>query len=256
MSGSFGGYRLRFVSVMGILTPIQYMECEMTTPSSQNHTRWAEAPWQLSGRGFILLGRFDPEWVRQQCTFQPEFGAAFKGGWGAMMLVDYHHSDVGPYQECLWIPGRYDVNGARRFHIPQIYVSTDVSVRNGRKNWGIPKRQARFDWQRDSSHERIQISAGNAVSDVILKTHPLYLPFSTALLPRCLRTIVQNGLEGGFLSTLLSGYGIAQWASVESIEIDPSMMAPIEKNQIHMALCISRFKLTFHEPQWSKNLAK
>jgi len=59
-------------------------------------------------------------------------------GWmKAIMIVRYEDSDVGPYDELMLIPGRA-VNphsGKADSRITTIYVSTDASVWNGRRNW-------------------------------------------------------------------------------------------------------------------------
>ncbi|KAF8191923.1 hypothetical protein K438DRAFT_2018121 [Mycena galopus ATCC 62051] len=58
---------------------------------------------------------------------------------GLILLVQYATTPVGPYDELIYIPGRWDYNltdsGLR---ITQIYVSSNASVFNGRTNWNIP----------------------------------------------------------------------------------------------------------------------
>ncbi|KAE8550477.1 hypothetical protein EYB25_006704 [Talaromyces marneffei] len=64
----------------------------------------------------------------------------------ALLIIRYDDSDVGPYDEVMVIPGFF-VNphtGKRHARISNIYVSTDASVWNGRRNWNIPKHRARF----------------------------------------------------------------------------------------------------------------
>ncbi|KAL4972649.1 hypothetical protein BDW66DRAFT_169443 [Aspergillus desertorum] len=66
----------------------------------------------------------------------------------AVMVIRYEDTDVGPYDELILIPGRA-VNpetGKKEMRISNIYVSTDASVWNGRRNWNIPKHRARFEW--------------------------------------------------------------------------------------------------------------
>ncbi|KAL4790594.1 hypothetical protein BDV19DRAFT_382246 [Aspergillus venezuelensis] len=75
-----------------------------------------------------------------------------KNAWfKCVMIVRYEETDVGPYDELIFIPGRA-VNpnseiGARDMRISTIYVSTDASVWNGRRNWNIPKHRAIFDFK-------------------------------------------------------------------------------------------------------------
>ncbi|KAJ7782669.1 hypothetical protein B0H16DRAFT_1493935 [Mycena metata] len=62
-------------------------------------------------------------------------------------ITRYSAAPVGPYDELIYIPGRWAYNltdsGLR---ITQIYVSTNASVFNGRTNWNIPKHLADFDF--------------------------------------------------------------------------------------------------------------
>ncbi|KAL2859232.1 hypothetical protein BJX68DRAFT_276626 [Aspergillus pseudodeflectus] len=74
----------------------------------------------------------------------------FREGWlKGIMIVRYEETDVGPYDELILIPGRA-VNphsGKAELRISTIYVSTDASVWNGRRNWNIPKHRAVFDFK-------------------------------------------------------------------------------------------------------------
>src|SRR6187549_840298 len=120
----------------------------------------APAPWTLTGDGYIFVYKFSQDFVRSQGLIPPFLQGAYRGGFGAVMLVDYHTSGVGAYRELLFIPGVFEVNGKNYYSITKIYVSTMASVVNGQENWGIPKEVADFDIQRlDDSSERITVSA-------------------------------------------------------------------------------------------------
>jgi len=107
-------------------------------------TQIAPAPWSLTGRGFVLLYYF-PAAFNQQFGFMADYQqAGYKGGLGAVMLVDYNSSDVGPYYELLFIPGLFYLGGKLTFSISKIYVSSYDSLWNGRENWAIPKELAQF----------------------------------------------------------------------------------------------------------------
>jgi hypothetical protein len=55
----------------------------------------------------------------------------------AVMIIRYEETDVGPYDELIFIPGRAanPKTGKKEMRISNIYVSTDASVWNGRRNW-------------------------------------------------------------------------------------------------------------------------
>lgn len=210
-------------------------------------TRLAPAPWSLRGTGYILIGRFSVDFVQRYATVCDPLDKAFSGGLGALMIVDYHHSDVGPYQELLFIPGRFKFDGRGYFHIPQIYVSSQDSVENGRENWGIPKRQADFSFRSDDGRDVIEIKKGlEAVGRCEFKPYWGRLPFTTELLPKALRRLIQQRLSGeGWLETVLSGSGWLQPMKVESLEFNSDLFAPIRSDQIWFAMKVPKFNLRF-----------
>ncbi|HEY0073370.1 MAG TPA: hypothetical protein VGB77_04650, partial [Abditibacteriaceae bacterium] len=53
---------------------------------------------------------------------------------GALMLVHYESSPVGPYDE--WARGVLTRQGPR---IVEMLVTSEDSSRSGRENWGFPK---------------------------------------------------------------------------------------------------------------------
>ncbi|KAK7444273.1 hypothetical protein VKT23_015283 [Stygiomarasmius scandens] len=116
----------------------------------------APAPWSLEvsdawifvlpttlSTAFLPKGFADPveeEVLRSEGAMIPDIGL--------MMLVRYSSSPVGPYDEMVYIPGRWAYeNGDSGFRITRMYVNTSVSTFNGRKNWNIPKHTVNFDFQ-------------------------------------------------------------------------------------------------------------
>jgi len=81
----------------------------------------APAPWPLRADGYALVLR-QPSGRGVRCA----------------MFVDYAASPVGPYRELLMIDRTIAIAGRRFPTISSIYVSTQESVDNGRRNWGIP----------------------------------------------------------------------------------------------------------------------
>ncbi|KIY53928.1 hypothetical protein FISHEDRAFT_68494 [Fistulina hepatica ATCC 64428] len=84
-----------------------------------------------------------------------------------IMLLRYLDTAVGPYDEIIFIPGkfRHPIPAGREKakqttetsqRITNIYVSTPQSVWNGRRNWNIMKHLARFEWENDSKNPRQQ----------------------------------------------------------------------------------------------------
>ena len=65
----------------------------------------APAPWSLTGQGFILFFRFSRAALDAEAPVRDPMRGRWLGGVGALMIVDYATSDVGPYREILLVPG-------------------------------------------------------------------------------------------------------------------------------------------------------
>ncbi|KAJ7167415.1 hypothetical protein C8R43DRAFT_985228 [Mycena crocata] len=114
----------------------------------------APAPWKsLRGRSWVFLvsaqsstSSFPAGWSSAYQADALSSGGEFIGGPGVMQVVSYTESPVGPYDELIYVPGRWKYSdGTKAFRITQIYVSSKESTINGRKNWNIPKQVASFD---------------------------------------------------------------------------------------------------------------
>lgn len=131
----------------------------METSSPSHPVQRAPAPWTLKAESYLLLlklnslphGLYDP----LESAWAEESLGAFTGGLGAIMIVRYTSTPVGPYDELMLIPGNFSVpqptNGPPRIprkalRIARIYVSQRTTAYNGRLNWNIPKHLARFEF--------------------------------------------------------------------------------------------------------------
>jgi hypothetical protein len=166
------------------------------------------APWNLEGEGFILCYRFPRDPTAVDGLVPGPWRDCYLGGVGAVMLVDYHRSDAGPYRELLVAPGRFRFPGGAGFAITRIYVSTHESVFNGRENWGIPKEQADFHISAPEERSRrfVVRSGQQTVADLTLRTSGWGVPFTTAFVPLALRTLVQPAGDR-LLATAPGGQG-------------------------------------------------
>jgi len=200
------------------------------------------APWHLEGRGFMVLYKFNRDFLKEK-AFLPLVGEiAPAGGLGALMIVDYSISDAGPYSELLFIPGKVHVNGGRWHRITKIYVSTMDSVLNGRKNWAIPKEPATFHFSRKDNLETIEVeNDGGAFFKTDIKVFGPRFPVSTKLLPFPLL----QGSAGSYLQTSFSGSGWGRLASIRSIKADQKYFPDLEGIRPLVAIGIDPFKIVF-----------
>ncbi|KAG7087665.1 hypothetical protein E1B28_013613 [Marasmius oreades] len=134
----------------------------------------APAPWLLDvAEGYvfvlptILSSAFLPPGTADPLEKDAETSTgAMVPDIGALMLVRYSSSPVGPYDELIYIPGRWAYSSGRSgLRITRIYVSSNASVYNGRRNWNIPKHLATFDWKNEDDGITTTVSVSSAESD-------------------------------------------------------------------------------------------
>ena len=107
---------------------------ERTTPAGVDPDRSYPAPWTLTGEGIIFPVLAKKDYNREHAFLDESEKQQYRGGLGSVRLVNYHSSDVGPYQELLYIPGNFRYQGRSYKRVSKIYVSTHISVREGIAN--------------------------------------------------------------------------------------------------------------------------
>lgn len=163
---------------------------------SANKVKDAPAPWTLTGQVSYLFLHGQRE--AQECFNEnPDpIKSPFRGGHGGMLLVRYTDSPVGPYDELLFFPGCYQLGDSTYYRISQIYVSSLDSVVNGRRNWGVPKKLARFEWADQNTFVKIYLpDSDEPFCTVRVRPRFYCLPVNGALVPASFRTLVQLSLD-------------------------------------------------------------
>lgn len=147
-------------------------------------------PWHLQGEAFILNYWISPQFIRQHKTFR--IAPSPIGRVVQVMLVRYHQSPVGPYDELLLLDQPL-LSKRRLSSIPKIYVSTQISVEHGQQLWGIPKEFAQFDWHMQNETTQCQLSTQNQTLRLTLtqckKARPFYI--NSHHIPRSMLKIQQ-----------------------------------------------------------------
>ncbi len=212
----------------------------------------APAPWDLRGSGYILFYRPTAVWGSDFGFVQPALQPHFRGGVGAVMLVDYADSPVGPYDELLFMPGFFDFQGQSFLTISKIYVSTQVSVVNGWANWRIPKEEARFARYTQGQTERvvIQTPSGERIADMTLHRKNVRLPVTTAVVPPHLRTIAQPDPVKTY-ETTLAGRGWVAPAQLLHARVNPAYFPDFSQGRLLTAVHVTDFSLTFPVPTFT-----
>ncbi|KAL2271388.1 hypothetical protein VTJ83DRAFT_759 [Remersonia thermophila] len=137
-----------------------------TTTAPTGPIALAPAPWKTEATVYMI-----PFWISQGAAaslpvkvYHPlEAESAFssrafgipKGGFSLIMLIRYHATPVGPYDEMAISPGFFeypveDEGGGKAtksaMRVTSLYVSQKYTCWNGRTIWNFPKHLAHFHW--------------------------------------------------------------------------------------------------------------
>ncbi|GAA5899180.1 hypothetical protein JCM6882_009276 [Rhodosporidiobolus microsporus] len=187
------------------------------------------APWNLTGKAWIFptytpfseapVAPPEGSYAPLEQGSKADQSERFHGGVGTVMLIRYDSGEAGPYDELLLVPGLFSRTKTGNdkpdyhFSISRIYVSTDVSVYNGRKNWGIPKHRALFDWSTSpSGNTLLSISHPSSPSHPFFRAElanspltPFSVPASTSMLDWRLSKWLMDGYSAALYQPALTG---------------------------------------------------
>lgn len=219
----------------------------MTTPATPP-SRLAPAPWTLHGKGFVLLYRFSTEWLRQYGFLADYQRTSLKVGLGAVMLVDYQTSGVGPYRELLFIPGIFRLNQQWTYSISKIYVSSYDSVWNGIENWGIPKELADFEWHTTDQLEHIRVSLDSGCFfEAKLRASAAGFPINTRFFP----LKVTQQLRHKSILTRPSARGKGGFGQLKYLSANAASFPPLHELKPLAVLSVRDFEMIFPVPHIS-----
>jgi hypothetical protein len=204
------------------------------------------APWQLTGDAWIFVLSM-PHDIRCEGSFTPaELSGREAGGVSAAMVVNYTSSNVGPYKEILWAPGAFDFGDCRRTSITRIFVSSWESVKNGQRNWGIPKDRADFIiTQEPDGTERVIVSQqGHTFADLRVKKLGFSFPVTSALVPAKLRELGQVHQGQAYFYTP-SVRGWLSRARLLEAKIDKTYFPDLGRGRVLAGFRLTRFNMHF-----------
>lgn len=209
-------------------------------------TALAPAPWDLVGSGLIVALRL-PQDVLDHGSFTPPGlvrTSRTRIAWA--MFVDYAQSDVGPYHELLYIPGKYRFGQESRLTITRIYVSSWASVVNGRRNWGIPKDRCDFELHAAGSREQVRLKtdAGQRFAEMEFESFGPRLPAPAQWTPASWRTLAQVH-EGQRYTYVPSASGHFRFARIHRWQFDPAYFPDLARGQVLGALRMTDFRMRF-----------
>ncbi|KAA3438381.1 acetoacetate decarboxylase family protein [Rufibacter hautae] len=206
------------------------------------------APWELTGNGVVWLYSIPKDFNLQHGFLADYQKEGYHGRLGAVMLMDYMTSDVGPYQELLYLPAIFKLGGKLTFSVSKIFVSTQASALSGRANWGIPKEVADFSFLNFKEGTRtVEVSADSQTFFLAqVKPWGPKFPFTTKLFPW--NRIVQKH-QNQLLLTKPETHGYARFASTVKLNSDARFFPPIHLLKPLATVRLSDFLMSFPVPE-------
>lgn len=206
----------------------------------------APAPWMLEGSGYIVAVRMPEEAMQHGSFIPPGLQRSSRSRIALMMFVDYASSDVGPYHELLYIPGKFRFGRQSHYSITRIFVSSWASVINGRRNWGIPKDQCEFDVQSSAHRDQIALrdQQGQCFAELDLEAFGPRLPAPAHWTPEAWRRLSQQH-EGKRYTYAPSARGHFRFARVRRWRFDPEVFPDLARGKVLFAMRLTDFRMSF-----------
>lgn len=200
-------------------------------------------PWKLTGNGYVLLYKFPHRFGNTNSPY-----GIYKGGLGLVILVDYHSTNVGPYHELLFIPGRVAFPYRTGYSISRIYVSTMASMIAGQQNWGIPKELGKFEWQpTPGKGDRIRVGSPESEPpffQIKLTPFGFRFPVTSAILPPLVQFEDQKTVV-----TRLQSTAQGQLARIEELKVTGASFPAVDRFKPIAAIKILGFTMVFPVPE-------
>lgn len=209
-------------------------------------TTVAPPPWHLHGRGYIVLMHFRQAFAARCAEKLPGLAGNACGGVGAVMVVDYDGSGVGPYRELLLVPGRFRIGGRKRYAVTDIVVSSRNSVVNGRANWGLPKELAQFRLRTvEDGSEHVDVTGDRgSLAQLAFRSRRLPFPATTAFALPAWHSLVQPW-RGRLYRTVVHASGWLRPARLEHAVVDDALFPDFTGQRQLLCLRVTRFRMTF-----------
>ena len=211
----------------------------------------APAPWYLKGQGYVMVVQLPTQVLDNESFIEPSLKSTRRGHLAYIAFADYESSDVGAYHELLYIGGTLKFDQKRHLSISKIYVSTQDSIDNGQKNWGIPKEMAQFEVQYGAdNHDIVKLStpSGDTSAQFSFSHHLFKFPVNTKLAPTRLRTLAQDW-QGQRFFFPLQAEGYVKPALLKACYVDKRYFTDL--NQGHVIACfkVTDFSMVFPVPK-------
>ena len=214
-------------------------------------TKIAPAPWQLTGQGYLIVVQLPKHVLDNESFIDPKLKSSRRGRLAYIAFADYQSSDVGPYHELLYVGGSLKFGQQRHHSISKIYVSTQDSIDNGQRNWGIPKEKAYFAVKYGTDNQdtvQMTTESGETIAKLHFSHHLLRVPVNTRLAPTKLRTLAQDW-QGQRLFFPLEAQGHIKPALLQEAHVDKRYFPDFTQGRVLACFKVTDFNLVFPVPK-------
>lgn len=202
----------------------------------------APAPWKLTGEAVILGYKFKKSWVENSGLLKESMKDKFKGGLGYVILANYSSSPVGPFQEAIFIPGKFRKSKSQI--ITKLITDSESSAINGQTNWGLPKEIHPMIWQKSRKWDQISIlDQETQIFSIELEHGGIPIPISTVFLP--IQLCQTWNKVKYFSKPMATGWG--KFAKIKNLDLDPRYFPDIRIQKPLFALKVNPFNLELPE---------
>lgn len=214
----------------------------------------APAPWSLTGNAYVMVYKFPKEFIHENSFMEEYQRKRFLGYLGTVILVDYHTSNVGKYYELLFIPGMFTFDWEKVFSISKIYVSSEDSIFNGNRNWGIPKEKADFEWIRnDLGRDEVTVKLdGNPIFEIQFNKSYLNFPIKSNFYSF---KLAQKSVED-LMITRFNFKGTAKLSKINKVKVDKKYFPETSSLSALFTFQLNDFQMDFGVPNIKKDYFK
>ncbi len=133
-------------------------------------------PWHVRGRATLEIAQYPLESVRPYVPADIDIVQTWPGYTvGAVAFIAYDDTPVGPYNEVVIAPALVRHRDDFSLWVAAIDVDSESSRRNGRFNWGLPKkiRQFEYAWQPHGAQLKVKTADSAALIEASYSESPL-----------------------------------------------------------------------------------
>lgn len=210
------------------------------------------APWKLRTRGFLLLYRFERDFLEQHHLIPDTLHDAYRGGLGAVILLNYQRAPVDPYVNLVFIPGQFQRGRRRYYSATQLYAGSQAGVVNGRENWGFPKQLATAAVELSDDGRTTTYAVGKPDGQPFFRASVrsgiLRFPFNTFVSPVRVR-LAHLHQDGHWLSMEPSAGGVVSLGTLTNLEIDSAHFPDVTTQKLLGMFELINVRLTYPIPE-------